>query len=336
MDGFMSAQKPDLVVKSNELMQASYTLGLTEQRLMLLAIVDARETQTGISTDRHLPVTAKRYADAFGVTLDAAYLALKEAAKTLFERQVTFYGVDSDTGKRERVITRWVSRIAYVDEAAKLKITFSPDVVKEIMRLERNFTKYDLENVAGLTSAYAVRLYELLMQWRDAKKTPLFDLELFRRQLGVEDNEHSRMCDLKRRVLDLAITQINAHTDITASYEQHKAGRVITGFTFSFQPKKAKAEAKPAKKPKKELPLDAAAPPKPALPDDTAKIAADFARLDDRTKELILSTINLELSGVRRGHFVCELAAYTDAGSLSVFEQYKAYFVRGLALQGLV
>ena len=47
------------------------------------------------------------------------------------------------------------------------------------------------------------------------------------------------MCNFKARVLDLAISQINDFTDVTATYEQHKTGRAVTGFTFTFKQKKA-------------------------------------------------------------------------------------------------
>ena len=40
------------------------------------------------------------------------------------------------------------------------------------------------------------------------------------------------------RVIELALKQINDHTDITATYEQHKKGRTITGFSFKFKQKK--------------------------------------------------------------------------------------------------
>ena len=49
------------------------------------------------------------------------------------------------------------------------------------------------------------------------------------------------------RVIELALKQINEHTDITASYEQHKKGRTITGFSFKFKQKK-KTEAETPKK----------------------------------------------------------------------------------------
>ena len=56
-----------------------------------------------------------------------------------------------------------------------------------------------------------------------------------RNKLGLLESEYNRADNFKRRVLDLAIKQINDLTDITADYEQHKQGRVITGFTFRFK-----------------------------------------------------------------------------------------------------
>ena len=72
----------DLVVKSNQLIQAVSNLRLVEIRLMQLAVVDARETGTGITTDTPLIIWANRYSKTFDVTLEAAYWALKEAART--------------------------------------------------------------------------------------------------------------------------------------------------------------------------------------------------------------------------------------------------------------
>jgi plasmid replication initiation protein len=52
------------------------------------------------------------------------------------------------------------------------------------------------------------------------------------------------MSNFKKGVLDLAITQINEHTDIKATYEQHKAGKNITGFSFKFKQKTKAVEKK--------------------------------------------------------------------------------------------
>ena len=47
------------------------------------------------------------------------------------------------------------------------------------------------------------------------------------------------MYDFKKYVLDIALKQVNEHTDITVKVEQHKTGRTITGFSFSFKQKKS-------------------------------------------------------------------------------------------------
>ena len=227
--------KNGLVVKDNALMNASYNLEVTEQRLILLAIINARETHQGITSDSKLEIHANDYASQFHVTKEAAYKALKTAVNNLFERQFSF---KEETKKGIGVVrSRWVSRIKYIDDSAILEITFAPDVVPLITRLEKHFTSYQIQQVTQLTGKYAIRLYELLIAWREVGKVPQIELSEFRAKLGVEDDEYKAMNHFKSRVLEPSIKQINQHTDITVSYEQHKKGRTITGFSFKFKQK---------------------------------------------------------------------------------------------------
>ena len=227
--------KNGLVVKDNALMNASYNLEVTEQRLILLAIINARETHQGITSDSKLEIHANDYASQFHVTKEAAYKALKTAVNNLFERQFSF---KEETKKGIGVVrSRWVSRIKYIDDSAILEITFAPDVVPLITRLEKHFTSYQIQQVTQLTGKYAIRLYELLIAWREVGKVPQIELSEFRAKLGVEDDEYKAMNHFKSRVLEPSIKQINQHSDITVSYEQHKRGRTITGFSFRFKQK---------------------------------------------------------------------------------------------------
>ena len=226
----------DLIVKDNALMNASYNLDLVEQRLILLAILEARESGKGINANDPLTVHAESYINQFGVARQTAYQALKDACKDLFARQFSYQE------KRERgranITSRWVSQIAYIDETATVEVIFAPAVVPLITRLEEQFSQYDIEQISGLSSAYAVRLYELLICWRSTGKTPVIELAEFRKRLGVLDDEYTRSDNFKKWIIENPIKQINEHTDITASYEQHKKGRVITGFSFKFKHKK--------------------------------------------------------------------------------------------------
>jgi plasmid replication initiation protein len=227
--------KNGLVVKDNALMNASYNLEVTEQRLILLAIINARETGAGITSDSKLEIHASDYSKQFDVTKEAAYKVLKSAVNNLFERQFSF---QEETRKGVGTVrSRWVSRIKYIDDSATLEITFAPDVVPLITRLEQHFTSYQIIQVAQLTGKYAIRLYELLIAWREVGKVPQIELSVFRERLGVEVDEYKAMNHFKSRVLEPSIKQINEHTDITVSYEQHKKGRTITGFSFRFKQK---------------------------------------------------------------------------------------------------
>jgi plasmid replication initiation protein len=230
--------KNSLIVKDNALINASYNLELTEQRLIMLAIINARESGHGITADSKLEIHASDYAKLFNVSADASYKALREAVNNLFNRQFSYSAEYKRTGKVGIVRSRWVSRIFYVDDLALLEITFAPDVVPLITRLEEHFTKYEAKQVAHLTSKYATRLYELLIAWREVGKVPQLELSEFRKRLGLLDNEYTAMSDFKKRVLEPSIKQINEHTDITVTYEQHKKGRIISGFSFKFKQKK--------------------------------------------------------------------------------------------------
>lgn len=233
----------DLVVKSNRLNMAIQNLSLAEIRLVQIGIIDSREKNQGLSADKPLRIEAVRYAEAFGVSRQAAYDVMLNAEKTLFERQFSFIDDDEDTVK-----SRWISQAKYVKGAGAIEIIFTPAVVNEVTRIngiKDFFTKYLLTQTATLNSIYSVRLYELLVQWREAKKTPLFELESFRSQVGLGVNDYKKMNDFKKRVLDLAVAEINEKTDLKVSYEQEKKGRQIVGFKFKVLPKdKPKNEPK--------------------------------------------------------------------------------------------
>jgi plasmid replication initiation protein len=234
--------KKDLVVKTNRLNQAFQVLTLAELHIVQLAIVDARETGTGLSTDTPLRIDARRYAEVFNTTRQNAYQRMKEAEDTLFNRRFSFYDEDGKLVK-----SRWIQQVRYLDDEGAIELVFTLAVVQGISRIDgvkEFFTQYLLSQTAQLNSVYSARLYELLIQWRSTGKVPIIDLGDFREQLGIGINEYQRMHHFKARVLEPAIKEINEKTDIKAEYEQHKKGRVISGFSFKF---KKKSQPKPEK-----------------------------------------------------------------------------------------
>lgn len=231
----------ELVVKTNRLNQAFQTLSLSEFHIVQLAIVDARHTGTGLSTDTPLRIDALRYAEVFGTTRQNAYQRMKEAEDSLFNRRFSFFDEDGKLVK-----SRWIQQVKYLDDEGAIELVFTLAVVQGISKIDGIkdfFTQYLLSQTAQLNSTYSARLYELLIQWRAIGKTPVFELATFREQLGIGVYEYKRMDHFKTRVLDLAISEISEKTDIEATYQQHKKGRSISGFSFSFKQKKSKTKS---------------------------------------------------------------------------------------------
>lgn len=226
----------DLVVKSNKLVQALQSLTLSEARLIQLAIIDARETGKGLTPAHPLELNAARYARAFNISNDAAYLSLAEAEETLFKRQFTIENEDGSVTK-----SRWIQDANYKKGEGRILLTLTRILIEQVTKIdgfETYFTSYHLKQTAKFKSIYAVRLYELLKQWKSVGRTPIFNIQKFREQLGIGINEYSRVEAFKRRVLDVALQQINEFSDIEAKYTQHKKGKSISGFSFNFESKK--------------------------------------------------------------------------------------------------
>ena len=227
-----------LITKDNKLINASYSLGIPEQRVIFLAIVEARAQERMIDARGVLQIHASSYQEQFKVEKHSAYKALKSAANGLFESYFEYDYIHEKTGKPAHRVVRWAQAVNYIETAGMIELQFTDAVIPLITRLSEQYTEYDLKQVSELQSEYAIRLYELMMQWKSVGKTNKIPLAEFRTKLGVEPEQYKKMCNFKARVLDLAISQINDFTDVTATYEQHKAGRAVTGFTFKFKTKK--------------------------------------------------------------------------------------------------
>ena len=236
------------IVKSNQIIEASYRLSVAEQRVILSAISQVRRDKP-VTDEVLYSVTAADLAQLCGTDPKTAYRDLQNAAERLQTRRVSLI-LEPDgvtiRSKRRRV-TCWVQTVDYIDQEGRVEMRFGKDILPYLTGLQREFTRYALSDVAKMTSAYGIRLYELLVQWKGGhREVALDDL---RRWLQLEDRYPS-IKDFKRWVLDPAVEQINEHSPLMLTWSQRKTGRKVTHLVFDYAPKKpAKAVGKaPAKR----------------------------------------------------------------------------------------
>jgi len=114
----------NVIYKDNNLIEASYALNLSEQRLILIAILAAREIEKELTAETMLTIHASEYMKQFKLGRQSAYEALQAACDNLFERRLTYKTIDPVTGKKAVYKSRWVSKVGYVKEAACVQLTF--------------------------------------------------------------------------------------------------------------------------------------------------------------------------------------------------------------------
>jgi len=224
----------DLVVtKSNDLIRASYKLTVNEQRLILACIaqLDSRLPipRTKERDIKPIRVTVSEFADTYHISdRSTAYTALKEATDRLYERDIKTY---DENGKRFGRF-RWVQAVEYHQGQGYVELTFTQRVAPYITLLHRQFTSYMLKQISQVSSIYAIRIFELLMQFKTTGVV-VIALEEFRLLLELED-KYDRFTNLKARVLDPAIRELTAKANLDIAVDLIRRNRKVVSLRFTF------------------------------------------------------------------------------------------------------
>jgi plasmid replication initiation protein len=141
----------------------------------------------------------------------------------------------------ERLEQLWMFRkVVYLKGQGIIEVKLSEDILPYLFGLKDNFTSYSLAAALRLTSKYAKRIYPLCSQWKDLRETKKYSIYEFKLMLGLIDNKGNdktlRMSDFRSKVLDIAVKQINEHTELHVSYKLEKRVRTYTHIIFTIRP----------------------------------------------------------------------------------------------------
>lgn len=232
----MKTPPTPLIAKSNLLVESAYKLTLAEQRLLLAVAteVDTHPNKPAVTGDTPIEITAGAIVDLFPLPQKKAYELLQDSADRLAERWVVIEYPDSDPKAPdiERTRTRWVSAIDYMPNQGSVRLYLAPKIIPYMNKLSGEFTRYRLQYVAPMTSVYAIRLYELLIKWQMTGEREV-QIDWLKKQFMIEDR-YNELCDLRKRVIQPAVDQINEHSNLWVKYAQKKSGRKVVALQFQF------------------------------------------------------------------------------------------------------
>ena len=132
----------------------------------------------------------------------------------------------------------------------------SPNLL-ELLKRSKHYLKYDISILAYFNSAYALRLYKILKDKLETNIkyniTNVYDINIedFRKMLFIPNKY--LYGNIKQKVLNKALEEINLYADIKVSYEEIKKGRKVQKLRF-FIEKKDNTLPEPKKKEKVEAP----------------------------------------------------------------------------------
>ena len=258
----------DLVVIDNDLIRASYKLTANEMRLVLCALAQIPK-DAEVDPKQAYYITKEDFIK-LGVEPKNVAREIREACSDLLNRVVT---IDTPIGD---LSFHWLHNVLHFkseifeqlkkqypnakndekfintlrlhnlldslpivtksDDNIIARIVFHENMMPYISQLKKQFTKLKLKEMFGFSSFYSFRIYLMMMQFRETGfcKISIDDL---RCALDLNEKYHL-FADLKRRVVDTAIDEINEKSPYSVKYELIKKGRTYTHLELRFEEKK--------------------------------------------------------------------------------------------------
>ena len=280
--------KNNLVVKSNELITASYAMTVNEQRL-LLACIGQIDSRTTLDNGAVFRLSVEQARDLFYTKGDQrhAYRDMQDACERLFERKVRISLPES-----QELLTRFVQSIVFDPEKGTADLRFAYEILPYLSQLEANFTKYRLSNIVQLTSSHAVRIYELIVSWAtQGQYYKEMEIDAFRELLGLGE-KYKQNSELKARVTIPAMQQINESTDFELDINFRKSKRTFKWIQLRFNQKAAAKAADLEAKQQREARAiqNQAAKQNREIREQEQKAAAEVAAVSDGWAEVAEGT----------------------------------------------
>lgn len=225
--------KKDLrVYKANAVIEANYDLSVAEHRILVTCFAQIGKAATDQRLYRVYASDIALWAD---IPITDAYRDTALATAKLYERSIEVFSGPNGTAAPKKQKFRWIQEAIYADGEGYVDVRLSTSILPYINNLLEQYTVYNLLDIIRMTSKYAVRLYEMLVQWR-SRGIREVEIDWFRRKIGVED-KYKNFKDLRKNVIQIAVDQVNEKSPLEVDWSFRKTGRKVTHVEFCFREK---------------------------------------------------------------------------------------------------
>lgn len=228
--------KDKKIRQSNHLIESPYAQEFSAHEIKLFEIAVASCTQDDISfverkSDKEFFISNRELAKLLNTKPNVISMEIEKTANRIMKKMLHLRKILPD-GTVEFEMINIIPYARYKDGIFKFRLNYA--IIPYLLEINKNFTEYQLNYLLAMNSAYAIKLYKLLYQYKKIK-TRKFSIDDLKTQFGLH-SKYALYGDFKNRILEPSIKQINARTDLNVSYKEIKFGRKVDKIEFLFTP----------------------------------------------------------------------------------------------------
>lgn len=214
-----------LVVKSNDLIQKThYTLSVNEQKIVIyliskILIDDTELHEVNMSIKDFCLLTDT-------IPKGENYEKVRESVRNLRDRS-WWIKLDDNT----ELLYSWIDYAVIKKNTGNIQICLSKSLTPFLTSLKSRYTKYHLKEILKLKKAYSIRIFEWLQSFLYIGFVEI-SIEEFRKLLDLKD-KYKDYRDLRTKIIEPSLNEINKYTYIHAKYEPIKIGKKVEKIKFT-------------------------------------------------------------------------------------------------------
>lgn len=222
-----------VVMANNMVLHSASNLSLNELKLLRLIIMQSRKGDKELF---EFDLAAKDLCKLLDIKNKDMYKRL-DTMTTHIMQEVVRIGDDS---KQEWKKFHWVDVCEYRKGVITIKL--SEQLKPYLLGLQNCFTRYQLSEIISLKSIYAIRIYEILNGYMNENNLPYADnaveisvsMETLRKATDTE-KKFERPYDFRKKVLDIALKEINEKSKYHISVKEYRRGHSVAGYEFLIE-----------------------------------------------------------------------------------------------------
>lgn len=160
------------------------------------------------------------------------HAVIREAFKGLISTVIEWNLINDVSGTENWTASSILASVSL--EGPLCYYAYSPRM-KQLLHSPSMFGKIDLVIQSKFRSSYGLALYENCIRYRGLPHTKWFDMELFKKLMGVPVGKYDVFRDFKRRVLDKAIDEVNMYSDLIITPDYIREGRRVVRVRFKLK-----------------------------------------------------------------------------------------------------